>query len=303
MPEQTLGHRSLKSRARETMRRFVAPCLAASSALLLVSLVGTLLLGRSGGLIFPGLLDTAQFHVGTGLWSASPQWLTDIGLGSYAAQGGALAALRVESARLIMVYVLPWAQLRPWLVATVLAFLLSAPMRYGCLSQLWQVAEGHPAPPKGALAWYLDLRLTLKALGLQLVLGLWEWGAQLVCMLPAMGLMVLCAGAPGRSPVWYLILALLVGGMLAGYYVSLLLAPARLLLARRPEGGVANALREGWTALKGRRRAFFLLQLSFLPWHLVSLFSYGVTDLVIFPYQQLSTIYFLDPAPEQPAAL
>lgn len=301
MPEQTPASRLLKARAKETMRRSMAPCLAGSALLLAVTLAGTLLLGRTGGLVFPGLLETADFNVGTGLWSASAQWLTDIGLGSYAAQGGAVAALRVEAARLIMVYVVPWVQLRPWLITTLLVFLLSAPARYGCLSLLWRVAEERPAPPSGLLSWYLDLRLTGKALGLQLVVGLWEWAAQLLCMAPAMGLMILCSGAPGTSPVWYLILLLMVVGLLGGFYVSLLLAPARLLLARRPERGIGDALRSGWAALAGRRGAFFRLQLSFLPWYLVSIFTYGISDLLLFPYQQLASIYFLDGAPEREA--
>ena len=293
MSEAVRSRRLLKARAKGTVRQWMAPCLAASSALLAFTLLGSLLHARAGGLIFPGLLDTANFGVNTGLWSATPQWLAEIGLEDYAAQGGVLAALRVEAARLILVYVLPWVQLRPFLLTSAVVLLVSAPVRYGALGQLWQVAAGTPAPPKSLFSWYLDLRLTAKALCLQLALGVWELLVQLLCLAPAALLMVRGAEAGQGSPLWSLSLAALVGGTLAGYCAGLLLAPARLLLARTPALGVWTALRQGWSALRGRRMAFFKLQLSFLPWQLLSVFTYRVTDLMLFPYQQLASIYFL----------
>ena len=55
--------------------------------------------------------------------------------------------------------------------------------------------------------------------------------------------------------------------------------------------------------LKGSGRDFFLLQLSFLVWHLVSLMLYQVLDLYVVPYQHMASMLFLtalDTAREAP---
>lgn len=306
MRPDTLARRGLKARARDTIRRLMVPCLMASAAVVAMNLVVFFLQSAAGGLIFPGLFDPAAFPVQTGIWGVDSARMTDLGLGDYAALGGILAALRVESAGVSMVYVLPWTQIKPFCITMALAFLVSTPLRYGALAHLWSVAGDKPNPPVGLLRWYLDLRLTGKALATELVVELWAWLAQLICMVPALALMVLASQENGNSPLWYLVMALTVGGALAGYGLGLLFLPVRLMLTREPEITLPKAFAQGLAAFRGRRRQFFRLWLSFLPWQIMSTITYHLADLILFPYQNLSGIYFFkditpplaaDPAP------
>lgn len=288
-----VSRRELKGQAKRTLRQFMRPCIMVSAAVLLFSLITYLVRGYTGGLVFPGMLDPALYPIQTGLWGVSPELMTTLGLGEFSARGGILAALRVEAAGAVMVYVLPWVQLVPFFITMALVFLVSTPIQYGGLNQLWNVVEGRPVSPKGLFAFYLDLRLTGKALALQFVLSLWEWLAQLVCMAPAMALMMFSAQADGGSPVWYAVMALMLVGLVVGYYLSLRFVPVRLIMARSPGLSIPDAFRQGAAAFRGRRKEFFSLWLSFLPWHFVSMFTYNLVDLFVFPYQQIAGMLFL----------
>ena len=82
-------------------------------------------------------------------------------------------------------------------------------------------------------------------------------------------------------------------GSLAGYFCYVRLLPAQYLLARSPELDVGQALRRSRRLLKSSYRDFFLLQLSFLVWHLVSMMLYQVLDLYVVPYQHMASMLFL----------
>lgn len=293
MDTPVCSRRELKRESRQTISRFVAPCMMVSAAVLFFSFLTYIVQVYTGGLIFLDIFDAAEFPVRTGLWSISPELMTTLGLSEFAASGGVLAALRVEASGMVMAYILPWMQIKPFFITMALVFLVATPIRFGALAQLWSVSLGHGASARGLFRWYTDLRLTGKALFLQFVVGAWEWLCQLVCMLPAVALMVFSAQADGDSPIWYAVLLLMVAGLVVGYYLSLLLTPVRFLVARDPSLSIPAAFSQGLRAFRGHRREFFSLWLSFLPWHIVSLFTYNVVDLFLFPYQNLAGIYFL----------
>lgn len=293
MNETNLSRRELKGRARCTLARAMAPCMMVSAAVLLVTLLAYFVQVYRGGLVYPGILNSAEFPVGTGIWSVSPELMTRLGLGGFSAQGGLMAALRVDAAARVMFYILPWMQIKPFFITMLLVFLVTTPIKYGALTQLWNIVSGRNASLKGLVHWYVDLRLTGKSLILQLVLGAWEWLIQLVCMLPAIALMIISAQTDGDSPVWYAVLILMFGGLLLGYFLSLLFVPVRLIAARDPSLSIRAAFTRGSRAFKGRRKEFFLLWLSFLPWHLVSMFTYNIVDLFLFPYQNMTGMLFL----------
>ncbi|NCB63155.1 MAG: DUF975 family protein [Clostridia bacterium] len=292
--------RELKRQVRHTIVQFVAPCMMISAAVLLFTLVTYLVQVYSGGLIFPGILDSADFPVRTGIWSVSPDLMTQLGLGEFSAQGGLMAALRVDATALVMVYILPWMQIRPFFITMALVFLVATPIKFGALTQLWNIVSGRKVSLKGLFHWYADLRLTGKSLVLHFVLSVWEWLSQLVCMLPAMALMIFSAQADGDSPIWYAVLILMFGGLLLGYFLSLLFVPVRLMAARDPALSIRAAFAHGSKAFQGHRKEFFFLWLSFLPWHIVSLFTYHAVDLFLFPYQNMSGMLYLTALESRP---
>ena len=130
-------------------------------------------------------------------------------------------------------------------------------------------------------------------MALQLLLSVWRTATSLVCMIP--GLVCTILGSQSGAPDFLVLLALPLTllGSLAGYFCYVRLLPAQYLLARSPELGVGQALRQGLRLLKGSGRDFFLLQLSFLVWHLVSLMLYQVLDLYVVPYQHMASMLFL----------
>lgn len=87
-------------------------------------------------------------------------------------------------------------------------------------------------------------------------------------------------------------------GVLAGYYLYMVLLPARYVLARDPDTSIRQAFSRGMELLAGRRLAYFKLNLSFLPWHVVAMFFYSVPNLFVIPYVEMSNFLFLDPPPE-----
>ena len=189
------------------------------------------------------------------------------------------------------------------LLIQLAVLLLSTPILYGALQQYWHILRGEPLPFRSLFSWYLDLRLTGRAVALQLLLSVWRTATSLVCMIP--GLVCTILGSQSGAPDFLVLLALPLTllGSLAGYFCYVRLLPAQYLLARSPELGVGQALRQGLRLLKGSGRDFFLLQLSFLVWHLVSLMLYQVLDLYVVPYQHMASMLFLtalDTAREAP---
>ena len=130
-----------------------------------------------------------------------------------------------------------------------------------------------------------------------MVLTLWRLVSTLLCLLPG----ILCAAVgtltPGGQILVLLSSPLLLLGLLAGYYLYLFLLPARYVLARDPACSVHEAFSKGVSLLAGRHLEYFKLNLSFLPWHVVSMLLYGVPDLFVIPYVEMSNFLFLDPPP------
>ena len=173
-----------------------------------------------------------------------------------------------------MVVPMGWLQLVNLVLVHVVVFLVTVPLQYGALSQFHYVLLGQPRTFRALLDWYLDLRLTAKALAAEVLLALWRGATSALCLLPSLACL-LAGTVMSSAPLLSLSFPLLLLGLGAGYFCYLQLLPAQYLLAQRPQLGLGDAFSRAWRLLKGQRFSFFLLDLSFLPWYIVSLFLWG----------------------------
>lgn len=289
--------RELKFHARQLFFRYRRPCLVAALLLLCVSFLAQFFSAYTGGALFYTFMDVQQLPLDTGLWLAQPEIMENLmstmglqGLGNW---GGLLLTLRYDPAGMVVVLPLAWRQLLNLVVVNAVVLLVTSPLEFGVLAQLRRVMEGRPQRLHRLFDWYLDLRLTGKALAVQVVLTLWRVVTALVCALP--GLLCLVAGTalPNGESLLFLSTVLSVLGMLAAYGCYTLLLPARFLLAASPKLSARQALSQGLALTRGRRIEYCYLNLSFLPWTLVSRFFRGVPDLYVYPYTVLTNYLFL----------
>ena len=301
----TLTRRILKARAKRTIARFSRPCIAAACLLLAFTVLARAFSVYAGGALYYLMLDIRQFPMETGLWRADPTLMTTLmsmlGLERLGDLGGMVFALSDAVSGLVIVLPVAWRQLINLVVIQGIVFLVTVPLQYGVLTQFRSILEGRPAPFRSVLRWYLDLHLTGKALAVQVLLTLWQWAARLVCMVP--GLLCLIAASAFPNGEWMLLLSssLSILGMLGGYYLYMLLLPARYLLAQSPGLSVRQALSRGFRLLTGRRGDYFKLNLSFLPLQVLSMVLWNIPNLYLVPYMELSNYLFLDPPPDPEA--
>lgn len=301
MTEHPSQRRALKLRAKRTFFRFLRPCLVCTFLLIVLSLVSQLFSVISGGAFFYTVMDVRQFPMSTGIWKADANAMTNLltlmGLGKLGDLGGLVFSVRYDDLDQVLVFPLAWRQVVNVVVIQGIVLLVTAPLSYGVLSQYRSLLEGRVRPGRALFGWYADLRLTAKALAVQVVLTLWRLVSTLLCLLPG----ILCAAVgtltPGGQILVLLSSPLLLLGLLAGYYLYLFLLPARYVLARDPACSVPEAFSKGVSLLSGRHLEYFKLNLSFLPWHVVSMVLYGVPDLFVIPYVEMSNFLFLDPPP------
>lgn len=301
MREHPFQRRALKLRAKRTFFRFLRPCLACTFLLIALSLLARVFSVVSGGTLFYTLLPQWQFPVDSGIWRADPTAMTNLldllGLSELGDLGGIVFSVRLDGLDQVMVLPVAWHQVVNMVAVQAIVLLVTAPLLYGVLGQYRGILEGRPMPVRAVFRWYADLRLTAKALAVQVILNLWRLFTILLCALPGL----FCAVAGNESENLSLLLLampLTVAGMVVSYCLYLLLLPASYVLARSPESSVGQAFSRGLGLLGGRQAEYCKLNLSFLPWHFLGMFFYGVPNLFVIPYVQMSNFLFLDPPPE-----
>ncbi|WP_297716680.1 hypothetical protein [Intestinimonas sp.] len=301
MTEHPFQRRVLKLRAKRTFFRFLRPCLICTFFLLILSMTAQFFSMASGGTLFYTFLPQWQFPVATGVWRADATAMTNLlalmGLGDLGSLGGVIFALRLDELGQVLVLPVAWKQVIDLVVIQAVVLLVTAPLLYGVLGQYRSLLEGRPLPLRAIFRWYADLRLTVKALAVQVILNLWRLVTILLCALPG----IFCAVAGnegGNMSLLLLAMPLSIAGMVVSYCLYLLLTPATYVLVRSPELSVGQAFSRGLALLGGRQGEYCKLNLSFLLWHLLGAFLYGAPNLFVVPYVQMSNFLFLDPPPE-----
>ena len=75
-------------------------------------------------------------------------------------------------------------------------------------------------------------------------------------------------------------LLFIIPGLIAAYRYAM----ADYALCENPEMGVRDALRESSHMMQGNKWKLFCLELSFIGWHILSIFTFGVGQLFLAPY-------------------
>lgn len=294
----------LKQQAKLTISRSRGPYLKLIGILLGLLVLSYLLQSAFGGLMVMMPLSLEAFPLETGVWPVEAglmgQLLAMGGMEFLSSTGGLVFALPMEEVGLVMVMLMPWSLLRSFIILQTVVLLGIAPFRMGALEQMNGLLVGRTPPTKALFRWYTDLKRLARAVVVQLVLGLWQWGSRLVCMIPGMALMVLSSQKGGSSLLLSLSSLLALAGTLAGYWLYCLLLPAQHILARRPELGPLQALREGAALFRGRRKELFRFRLSFLPWNMLSMFCANLPDAYLFAYEESATLLLLNAMERQP---
>lgn len=298
----SLSSKSLKYQAKQLLFRHQKAYLMASGLYMVLAMVVALLQEYLPGTSPLYLLYSSveEYSLATGVWSldapSASQFIQAIGgvPEAFAQLGAFLGALRVEEAGQVWMIFLPYGQLPSAIFLQILFLVLTAPMLLALLHQLWGCYRGEPKPLKQMLNWYLDLRLAGRSILLQLGLSLFQLVLSLITALPALILLVVACTTEGglNESLLMLVLPLSCLGSIAAYTGYCLCMPVRYLLAEQPQQGIIAAVKGTLALLKGQWKAFLLLQMTFIPFQIVGLFSYGVMDLYLIPYQAMTNFLF-----------
>lgn len=303
-----MTRRWLKFQAKATLGRNPKPFWVIGGTLLGLMTLIFLVQTYVGGLMVMMPLELAQYPMMTGVWQADPALMGGLltlgGLGGLSTTGGLVISLRMETVGLAMVMMMPWSLLASFLCVQLIVLLVTSPFRLGALEQFWKmIGKEKDLDPTGPFRWYTDLRLTGKALVVELVLGVWQGLTQVAFLVPGMALMVLGYRGSGEPMLLTLSMVLTVLGPLAGYWLYCLILPARYVLAKDPGMSPFQALRQGAEVFRGRRKELYLFRLSFLPLNVLSKMLSDLPDAFVFPYEELSCMLLIDgvPGPEEAA--
>jgi len=100
---------------------------------------------------------------------------------------------------------------------------------------------------------------------------------------------------PGESDYYayiFVSLACMVVGVVITFILSLFFGLANYLLLDFPEMSTRSALMMSVSLMKGNKRRFFCLQLSFLGWSFLGALTLGIGFLWIEPYKNMTYTYF-----------
>ena len=89
---------------------------------------------------------------------------------------------------------------------------------------------------------------------------------------------------------------IVVGGcillVVPGVIWALMFSQAFYILAEDNSKGIIECLRESKEMMYGKKLDLFILKLSFLGWHILAIFTLGILELWVNPYQKLTETYF-----------
>lgn len=84
--------------------------------------------------------------------------------------------------------------------------------------------------------------------------------------------------------IWVGTLLLIIPGIIAALYLS----QTMFILADKPDIKIIDCLKESYNIMKGRLWEYFVLELSFLGWAILAMFTFGIGYLFFIPYNQIT---------------
>lgn len=180
------------------------------------------------------------------------------------------------------------------LIIGIANLLISVPISYGLISSFMKLKRGEDVDVAEFLnygfsnflrSWKVALQVILKMIIPVVLL--------IVCILIFVGLMILSAT---QGFQWYFILgvviyiAVLVYTATQSYYYSL----AQYLAIDNSNIKTKDAVLESKKLMSGHRGDLFLLQLSFIGWAILAIFTLGIGCLWLLPYMEIAQVCFYE---------
>lgn len=275
------SRQELKSRAKSLIAQSFFPCCALGLLIVLAGFALNWFLQNSGGAIDLYYWDCASSDI-----------QTSFRLG----EDGLFAAMRLEEYGIGLSVAVTPAIFGAFLLARLAATAVFAPLRLGCLENLWAIRRGERRRLRDVFQWYTDWKKAGKAILLQVLLWAERAALTLIFSLPALAVLCLLPVTSARvsAAMWLFLLALA-----AVWCIMTQFEPVRFQLARAPETGIGGALIYGRSVLTRRHGAYLKFRLSFLIWELLNSLSQDLFQLYLFPYLNLSAMEFVLEAERQ----
>lgn len=223
--------------------------------------------------------------------------------GYFAVENGFEVVFRMDALNLVAAMSLTYAQIVQFLLVNAMILLLLAPIKMGALERFWLSFRGVTQKFPSMFRWYTKPNLLGKSILVSLILDLGCRLFAILLMLPSSFIYFYLYGGSWMGTAMeasYLIsllaflgMVLLLGGAALAFFCYSTLYPIAYCLAAQPDYSFKKVWKRGLASIKGEKGRFFRFRLSFLPWLLLSSFSYGVMDLYILPYLSFASFYFL----------
>ena len=142
-------------------------------------------------------------------------------------------------------------------------------------------------------AWRINLTTLLKLI---LKIIVYIVGIYLISMSIASGVIGVMAGYTGESSIGVMILGCVVMIVALVWLIikSLLYSLTIYIAYDNPEMTAFELVDESARLMKGNRGKLFLLELSFIGWAILAVFTLGIGVLWLFPYMQVAFICFYE---------
>ncbi|NDI34295.1 DUF975 family protein [Chengkuizengella sediminis] len=137
------------------------------------------------------------------------------------------------------------------------------PLSVGTTWFFLELSRKQPGKLKDVFIVYSDSKLALKTIGLSLLVGLFVL-------------------------LWMLLL------IIPGIIKSIAYSQVYYILKDKPELTVFEAIKESNKLMEGYKWKYFILNLSFIGWVLLSAFSFGIGFIFLIPYMNTSLASFYD---------
>lgn len=195
-------------------------------------------------------------------------------------------------------------------IFAVISLFIISPLTFGAMHYCMARAHGQQGEMSDVIIGFSRLKKYLTAIKTDLCVMLFSllWTLPLVGGATALGLGLLLLAAKNSSSISLIMFislltyALIIAAAVYATARTMRYQAAYFLLIEDEDMGSWRAVRESTRLFRGSTWELFKFQLSFLGWQILSMMSFGLLDLYVFPYRQTAFIHYVDAlrAPELP---